>query len=72
MMLQYGCPLNNLAQEMSPLDEGFRARINGIYHDQRRAIKEALERGIEAGNVRKNVVPERAAAFRLVSPRLSV
>ena len=23
-----GCPLNNLAQEMSPLDEGFRTRID--------------------------------------------
>ena len=58
-----GCPLNNLAQEMSPRDEGFRARITAIYHDHRRAIKDALARGIKAGNVRKNVVPERAAAF---------
>ncbi|HZD95840.1 MAG TPA: TetR/AcrR family transcriptional regulator, partial [Candidatus Sulfotelmatobacter sp.] len=26
-----GCPLNNLAQEMSPLDEGFRKRIDKLY-----------------------------------------
>src|SRR4030095_12733229 len=30
-MLRLGCPLNNLAQEMSSIDEGFRARIEGIY-----------------------------------------
>lgn len=58
-----GCPLNNLAQEMSPLDEGFRTRINAIYNDHRYALKGAFERGIEAGNVRKNVAPKRAAAF---------
>jgi len=27
-MKRYGCPLNNLAQEMSPLDEGFRQRLD--------------------------------------------
>jgi TetR/AcrR family transcriptional repressor of nem operon len=27
--LAQGCPLNNLAQEMSPLDEGFRRRPTG-------------------------------------------
>lgn len=58
-----GCALNNLAQEMSPLDEGFRARINGIYHDQRRAVMRALERGIKAGLVKPTASPERAAAF---------
>src|ERR1041385_9022753 len=26
-----GCPLNNMAQEMSPLDEGFRKRIDKLY-----------------------------------------
>jgi TetR/AcrR family transcriptional regulator, transcriptional repressor for nem operon len=58
-----GCPLNNLAQEMSPLDEGFRTRINAIYELQRKTIKRAFERGIKAGLVRKTVSPERAAAF---------
>lgn len=58
-----GCPLNNLSQEMSPLDEGFRNRINAIYDAQRNAIKGAFERGIKAGLVRKTVNAERAAAF---------
>ncbi|HAV63979.1 MAG TPA: TetR/AcrR family transcriptional regulator [Verrucomicrobiales bacterium] len=58
-----GCPLNNLSQEMSPLDEGFRTRINAIYDAQRTAIEAAFRRGIAAGLVRKSVNPERAAAF---------
>ncbi len=58
-----GCPLNNLAQEMSPLDEGFRMRIGAIYDDQRAAIRGAFERGIKAGLVKKTVSPPRAAAF---------
>lgn len=58
-----GCPLNNLALEMSPLDEGFRTRINLIYDAQRTAVREAFERGIAAGHVGKSVNPARAAAF---------
>src|SRR5215468_4259321 len=33
--LGQGCPLNNLAQEMSPLDEGFRRRIEKVYSEWR-------------------------------------
>ena len=29
--IQLGCPLGNLAQEMAPIDEGFRTRLNRIY-----------------------------------------
>jgi len=58
-----GCPLNNLAQEMSPLDEGFRQCINKVYCAWRESIAAALTRGIKAGTVRKNVSPRRVAAF---------
>lgn len=47
-----GCPLNNLAQEMSPVDEGFRMRTVGIYDAWRSELEAALERGKDAGNVR--------------------
>ena len=49
-----GCPLNNLAQEMSPIDEGFRSRIKAVYDEWQSAIEEACERGKLAGNVRKD------------------
>ena len=62
-MLEQGCPLNNLAQEMSPLDEGFRKRIEGIYTAWRQCLEAAFERGIKAGKVRKDVSPKKVAAF---------
>ena len=58
-----GCPLNNLAQEMSPLDAGFRARIDGLYAKWRGWYTEALAAGIKSGMVREGVKPENAAAL---------
>jgi AcrR family transcriptional regulator len=61
--LVQGCPLNNLAQEMSPLDEGFRQRLEKIYAAWRLGLKAALANGIKAGKVRKDVSPSKVAAF---------
>jgi AcrR family transcriptional regulator len=58
-----GCPLNNLAQEMSPLDEGFRRCIDKVYCAWRESLAAAFTRGIKAGTVRKSVNPRRVAAF---------
>jgi len=62
-MLRLGCPLNNLAQEMSSIDEGFRARIEGIYEEWRGAIEKAFQEGLRLGTVRKGVRPKAVAAF---------
>jgi AcrR family transcriptional regulator len=62
-MLRLGCPLNNLAQEMSSIDEGFRTRIEGLYDEWRAAIAKAFEAGLRHGTVRKGVRPQAAAAF---------
>lgn len=58
-----GCPLNNLAQEMSPLDEGFHARIDALYGLWRSSFAAALRRGVEAGTVRADVAAESTAAL---------
>ena len=58
-----GCPLNNLAQEMSPLDEGFRKRIDKLYLAWRKCVAEALAEGIKTGKVRKDISPRDAAAL---------
>ena len=50
--VRLGCPLNNLAQEMSPIDEGFRNHISAVYLEWQDAIEEAVERGKKAGNIR--------------------
>jgi AcrR family transcriptional regulator len=62
-----GCPLNNLAQEMSPLDEGFRQRIDRLYTTWRKRYADALAAGIAAGTVRKDVVPRKVASLLVAS-----
>jgi AcrR family transcriptional regulator len=61
--LVHGCPLNNLAQEMSPLDEKFRRALEKTYVDWRETMAAAFDRGIKAGKVRKDVSPPKVAAF---------
>jgi TetR/AcrR family transcriptional repressor of nem operon len=61
--LLHGCPLNNLAQEMSPLDERFRQSLDKIYASWRECLAAAFARGIKAGKVRKDVSPRKVAAF---------
>lgn len=62
-----GCPLNNLAQEMAPLDEGFRVRIEALLDAWRRAIADALGRGQAAGFVRADADPAQAATVILAA-----
>lgn len=58
-----GCPLVNLAQEMSHLDEQFRKRLERIFHAWQEGIATALRRGQQQGTVRRDLVPEEAATF---------
>ena len=53
--IQCGCPLNNLAQEMAPIDEGFRSRVEAVYRSWRKGIEKALLCGQEKGFVKKEV-----------------
>jgi TetR/AcrR family transcriptional repressor of nem operon len=62
-----GCPLNNLAQEMSPLDEGFRGRIDALYDRWRTTFAAALREGMRTGAVRPDAAPEGAAALLVAS-----
>jgi AcrR family transcriptional regulator len=59
----HGCPLNNLAQEMSPLDEEFRKRIENIYIEWRECLEAAFTRGIKSGKIRKDINPRNVAAL---------
>src|SRR2546425_1040901 len=61
--VEFGCPLNNLAQEMSPLDEQFRRRLDATFDAWRDGVARALERGQENGTVRKDLDPRKIAAF---------
>lgn len=58
-----GCPIANLAQEMSPVDEAFRERLGGLYQIWQDAIAKLLDRGRARGLVRTDVDTAAAAAF---------
>jgi TetR/AcrR family transcriptional regulator, transcriptional repressor for nem operon len=62
-----GCPLNNLAQEMSPLDEGFRNRLDRLYAAWRDRYAMALTAGIASGTVRSDVAPGKVASLLVAS-----
>ena len=64
--IRLGCPLNNLMQEMSPIDEQFRGALNGILSEWQEVIKDVLLRAQGAGAVRPDV-DCRAAALFIVS-----
>lgn len=63
VLLHLGCPLNNLAQEMSSIDEGFRSRVHDVYMMWHRSIVEALSRGQGAGIVRGEMDCNSVAMF---------
>jgi TetR/AcrR family transcriptional regulator, transcriptional repressor for nem operon len=58
-----GCPLVNLAQEMSQLDERFRKRLESIFQAWQEGIALTLRRGQSQGTVRRDLVPEETASF---------
>ena len=58
-----GCQLNNLAQEMSPLDAGFRKRLEIIFDAWRETIASVLREGQKRGSVRPDVQPADAAGL---------
>jgi hypothetical protein len=48
---------------MSPLDEGFRSRIDQVFQTWSHCLVEALERGKGLGAVRQGLDSERSATF---------
>jgi TetR/AcrR family transcriptional regulator, transcriptional repressor for nem operon len=58
-----GCPLVNLTQEMSQLNEQFRKRLERIFKAWQQAIATALREGQHTGTVRRDLVPEETASF---------
>jgi AcrR family transcriptional regulator len=61
--VELGCPLNNLGQEMSPLDERFRRRVTQTFDTWTDAFARALERGQAEGTVRRGVDARKIAGF---------
>ena len=65
--MRLGCPLNNLIQEMSPIDEGFRKRLQRIVDTMQQYIADSLRKGQTAGTVRADIDADEVAFFILAS-----
>lgn len=65
--IEFGCPVNNLAQEMSPVDEPFRRRIASVLEAWTSGYAAALRRGQGLGTVRPDADPDATAAFLVAS-----
>ena len=61
--IRAGCPLLNLATEMSPLDEQFRKRLERLFLAWREGVATLLRKGQAQGTVRRDLHPEEAASF---------
>jgi len=61
-IVEYGCPLNNLAQEMSTQDEDFRLRLVSLYQQWETALEKAFRAGKDAGTVKEGINPEAVAS----------
>jgi TetR/AcrR family transcriptional regulator, transcriptional repressor for nem operon len=62
-----GCPLNNFTQEMTPLDERFRASIESVLEAWIDGFEDTLERARAAGSLRADVDVRRVATFLVAS-----
>ncbi len=58
-----GCPLNNLAQEMSGINESFRILLAKLFDRWIESIADALRKGQKRGQVRKDIKPRESATF---------
>ncbi len=58
-----GCPMGNMAMEMSDIHEGFRKRFQEIFESWRERVAEALLRARESGRLTDNIDPTRLAQF---------
>jgi len=54
-IIKYGCPINNLAQEMSPIDEGFRSRIENSITEWNQQLANELQRFQKNGLMKRDV-----------------
>ncbi len=66
-VLRYGCPLQNLAAEISSLDERLRARVEAVLAGWVETVHGALRTGQAAGKVDREVDARRAATFIVAS-----
>lgn len=64
--VKYGCPTNNIIQEMAPLSHHFNQALKIVLDRWQSTIEVALEQGKKTGKVQKQIDSKSAATFILV------
>ena len=64
---KYGCPLNNLVQELSPLDSDFAVCLKNLYQKWQSGIENALIRGIKMNKIKSSIHPAEMSIFIVAS-----
>jgi len=64
---KYGCPINNLVMEMSPINQSFRDNLQGVVKVWKKALATEFERGKESGVIKKTMNSDEVAEFIIVS-----
>jgi len=67
MDLQGGCPIGNLMQEMSDLNDAFREKVGDVYSRMQDRISQLLKEAKDRGDLQPGIDPERTALFILDS-----
>lgn len=65
--IKHGCPLNNLIQEMSPVDVEFRTCLGAILARWQAVLREALRRGQLQQEIRPDIDCDTTALFILAA-----
>lgn len=60
---KYGCPINNLIQEMAPIDKDFAEVLRDVYTRWGNAIDKALEKSVEMELIKQDTETSRVAFF---------
>lgn len=63
MQVRYGCPANNLIQEMAPLSLKFSRALSVLVEQWENALETSINNGKKNGLVRKEVNSRQVAAF---------
>jgi AcrR family transcriptional regulator len=61
--LKYGCPLNNLVQEMAPVDKGFKTRLQDALNLWIDEMDTHIKRAKKAGHLKADVNTRQVAHF---------
>ncbi|OJJ15577.1 TetR family transcriptional regulator [marine bacterium AO1-C] len=64
--IRFGCPTNNLIQEMSPLNESFNEALKKIIDKWQNTIVEVLKTGQKKGQIQTEIDVESVALFVVV------